>query len=1481
MTFEENVEHAIADLKRRNIIRRNKKLNPRKTHIFGECEWILRDANGKVVKRGKQKNIVTKRGRLQSIWGAYLALGRQFYISSDERIPQFYPMDNVVGIGGTPDAFQETGSQNAGWSQATLTRSVTRTFAQPNADRTIRLIGFCQRDQFPASEGDGENITNVTTALRIDPPIVQTTANTLDIVYSVTAIPPTAKDLRRFAFPGLQLSGYYFGRWFTALATGDGMQSNLMPHTLPETFFVDGGNGYINRGNYYHNIGSVTGGAQTRFGGYTGVSQSLTIPIVDIENVGVFGMQVSGFNDSNSIASRGHMELDNSGNPVNAVMNTWPFSQGIGEIGNVFSHPVDRSYAFDEAGIVATSQGVVDVNQGKNYTPDTKIGPAHWIYRVCMAQGGDTQVGTEGKYFIARKPWVGNPYVSPMSAASGIRVDGLRKDLKGQLGSDLSAGAQGPSAIGKGDLVPDTISGSFGPADVTNSQWGAQRTAIYDGVDSWWALQRRDNAVAGRSPPEGVLKWRIGTNETFVWDTLVGDTRFVKDDGTVIGVPTNADHIGQRLTSNGAGLVFYATSDSANPTVQGGNELYAIDNSKPGRWYQRPSGDVAGASNTFTVDTDDEIHEMFPFVVGDVGKKIRIVNSVNGNSSIRTITAFNNANSVDVDGAAFNAETGMTWHWITVTEIGAAAGLATGLVYGMTYDVPNGRLWVAGENGIQLSLDNGATWSVILNESTPNTPLSNQDARDFGYPTSNFPSNSQENYPFDCIAVDNNGDLYWVDRGVNGAASGPAVDKFAMTGPGDTIGAVGGGTHTRIPLSTFPVAGTKPTNLRGLQMNLVACDLASGEGELWLHNNANESARDFYKLPLDSFVVGNITAYDPAALPGAPGGTPRTPQCGFVTPGGEVFFIGNNGGGNQGRCYYWSPALGQFIANNETSPGSFWGIENKNNGKGAYTTLPDGRTINFNANTNGDNWFGGQDQTLRYDDINDVWIQWEGSQAQFDARFGTTNGGLKKCHTAFEDILDGIQVKFTDDPGTVDPLDQFVQYESFAFPVAYGRHRTNIDQVTWTGYGFRLPSENFFEFEAIKTATGPGSLAVHFWKGDANAPYNGQDVTPPGVGGIPLLDANGKNWGWEPSQFINSRLDGAGDSPNTLGNGKGRFAAALDLGAATQVAKIRIVYAYQNNGFGWRQQADEGAQNQRRRLNVYVSNTGTGFVELAPGNEMRYPNGVGQLNGPNNQDAPNYKYVWHAMDASYIGSNAGNVDMVEFDFVAAGIAAVDRTRRYWQVTSNEVGAGVTNQTDAMMAIYAYDDAGNIIGMTSDHSLDTNQENDPEFTGCIIDEAFWIQDKPGNAPNNPTTVSTAAGPNPVDTVTVDLNMFNTANIDITRDYLAWDEGNPKGSGFLKAGDPGGAPNAARQAMARIISFTATTITVDKAVIPAGLASVNWEVRRPASITSEMPSNASPDTLAYDPITGYFKHCEANLTAGREFRVTRYGIVKTPL
>ena len=177
---------------------------------------------------------------------------------------------------------------------------------------------------------------------------------------------------------------------------------------------------------------------------------------------------------------------------------------------------------------------------------------------------------------------------------------------------------------------------------------------------------------------------------------------------------------------------------------------------------------------------------------------------------------------------------------------------------------------------------------------------------------------------------------------------------------------------------------------------------------------------------------------------------------------------------------------------------------------------------------------------------------------------------------------------------------------------------------------------------------------------------------------------------------------------------------------------------------------------------------------------------------------------------------------------------------------------------------------------------------------ILEGVAWIQDRVGDAgKGGVNTVDDGDADGFTNTVTIASGSFDTGDIDITKDKLAWDEpNNPSPTGYLR--DPalgfgderssvgGGEANTAAPAESRIVSVTATTITVEDDIIPDNLSGADWEVRRPAPASASpgggVAEGSNPDGFGYCRYTGYLSQQPTNESTGRRFRITRKAIAR---
>lgn len=395
---------------------------------------------------------------------------------------------------------------------------------------------------------------------------------------------------------------------------------------------------------------------------------------------------------------------------------------------------------------------------------------------------------------------------------------------------------------------------------------------VYDGIDSFWGLRYR-NAAQGNLNQWTMVRWRAMTGEMEFSGTpnplsvgfgagdsgnpLLDTTRFVRhSNGAPIGMGDNAT-VPYALATNRQGRVFYGQRNTDETSAN--NSVFVIDNSKPGRWYQRDTG-TANGTTTFVVDSADEIHAMFPFVAGDVGgaSKIRIVGSSNGNDGLYSIVGFTDANTVILN-APLVAENDLRWHWTTIDEVFPDVGELRGLVcdaasFATAFPGAPKKLWALGSKGFRVSSNNGQTWSTLLDESTPGTPLIDADSRR----EIQVGDIDQGCGGYD---VDRGGALYWISL----SAGGDYLLNKLEPNSGIGVDAV----HSRISFTTDFPAANKPTSIDNLLWEK-GVDNPTQYGALWIFSkNRVSTKQSWYRMaiqygPISSpLQLSNLKAHNP------------------------------------------------------------------------------------------------------------------------------------------------------------------------------------------------------------------------------------------------------------------------------------------------------------------------------------------------------------------------------------------------------------------------------------------------------------------------------------------------------------------------------------------------------------------------------------------------------------------------------------------
>jgi len=1358
-------------------------------NVVGWCEWTLRNEDGSVAAQGEGKNTFTRVGR-RHIPG-YMGLPYFVALLDDE-----HPAGINEGLGSfKADQLSPSPIGNFGYSISGFIRTMTGSFSQPSAARTIRKIGLLGNEGSQAGVNEG-GISQVSAYLELSPPIVQATNQTFEIVYRLALVVNPVKNLKRWQ-TWTPLDEANFATDIVNGGATTGNQHHYMHNVLGSNYFVD-------QASYHRGVGSTNGASNwTTEGGSTfsdGTVQrrgrDVTRLITHADNnaiVGGFGMCAGTWESVNA----------NSYHSLVAGPRSYGFFPLVvyeGSISNVFKHPAGESYLFNVVGSVALSQGTVEVRGP--YRPDEHRAPWHWGYHVVIEDAGDTDPGTEGTYTINKHGWHSYPYPSNYAAYDDY---------------------WSPSTC-LSDYIVDTA--AVGATTTKHQQ-------LFDGIDTYWAATANGNASAR------LLRWRAGTNEQ-IHQNVVGDlTRFYGFD------PPGTGTASYSLATDGAGIVWMMVGH----TTLALQTIFKIDNTKPGRWYQRPSAIVAsGAPQTLTVDAADEIHAMFPFVAGDVGKKIRLFNTLNnGTDSVRTITAYNGPNSVDVDGPAFVTEGGMLWHHVTVTK------LATGMLTGTTtqgnfeYDAANGRMWQLTTAGLEFSLDGGVTWTTINTGNGLTTALATPARQQNG--------DDQQRV----FVIGNGGKLYWID-------ANNAVNKYTPV-PVTVVS----GTHERVTnaaLPSFANGFTKGT-LVSLGYDPAGCDQTTHtDGVLWLGQD-RVFQRGFWRLACGpTFVSGGATAYDNYTIRG---GTfndylDHSAQTFIAMPEGRVLMV--NATRNQWMTAEYNQTTGALVF---TTQGGIWNGDSSRFW-GPIVVRPNGLVCGFGAGVNDKNYGGqfvGFYQRYRYDDLLTTWVPWAGSSAQFNSRYGTTNGGKRKCHASWEKVLgsgksDNIQIRFVQN-GTVAPTDEYKAAERFTFVAAYGVFRTNVQDVTWRHDYALANTEAKVETEAIKTVTGRGSIQVFYIRSSSVFPSPGTLGTT-----VPALDNAGINFGWLPAQS-HLALSGGGDIPNTnTGYGPTSFSAfraGIDFGAAPPaISRLRTLW-YDGQYYQWQRYHRTGAD--RGRMRVYFSDDNAAWTEVP---EVRF-----QLNGVSQPDA-GYKYVYFT-EYPYGGSISENSapHSVIFDLEAAGLSALARTHRYWQIIIGSNDGGNSLNTPYFYGLWGEDASSNPVGFGVNHR--TDEAHDPDHGASWIYNFDFIQTRTGlSGQGGINTVDDGDANGFTDIVTIASGSFDTGLISTVTDFLAWKESPGVGNGYVRRpyGETGrGLPwSLGYQARARIIFRDATTIQVSSPIIPDNLAAVDFEIRRPTT-SAPFTTGSSP---RYDLQNGYLQFHDTDI--GREFRITRKAIIRLP-
>lgn len=1340
--------------------------------IKGHVSWTLRNADGSVADKGSQDNIFTRFGRRALIH--YGALPTNLWLLTDETPGGEGAWKNLFTVDSLTPSPTSAAYTN---DTPSLTRTWNVSFGSPSGVRTVRSIGLSYSNGYVA---EGE-VGFIAAYVRLTSDITQNPGQSLEVVYRVVIVlEEQSKSLSRWSStkPSDELD--YAQR---LLATVASPWTAYILATYGRNFFFDANAAY-RFGSGYDSLNAFGHAWTTRdaikMSRLTVGSQLAASGSTD-SYTGPFG---SFSCCRTAVALTG--EALHSNLASNQANGNAPLAWEQGSLTNVFKHPSGELALWNVIGSVPLSQG--DVEVVGPYRPDHTEAPWHHWYRARIITGGDTDPGTEGTYVIDTGAWGGHG-VTPNG-------DWFTGDRKG-----LSLAGNVPVTSGFGLNLSQGVFGS-----------------VWDGVDSYWCSR---NVGTG-----WVWRWRAGTNEQIHLDVVGDTTRFYGFDSP------QGTSVPYTIASNEAGKVF-VLERNPTPALQ---KLFVVEN-VPGRWYQRPSAAVLTASpQTFTVSTEDEMHLMSPFVVGDVGKKIRTVDTqFNGADIVRTITSFNNSHSVNVDGAPFTTESGMLWHWVSVTKY--AAPLAARARSVLLHDHVNNRLWAFTDSGIQVSLDSGVSWSATIDELN-------------GLSIAAAKVVVEQDVVVDLVTatIAPDGSLVWID-------TSNAVNRYVGSGPG--------GTHTRLTSAAMPSFANSYTKgtMRTLIMEREAPDVADGSGAIWIGQDAAAN-RGIWRVKMDAFNVGAAQAIDAVTI-GQTSYLDYGLTHGYDLPGGGVFLWNTTRNRLVGAEFDQSTGVLAYTTRGSISsdhpPQPHVDLE-----RNVLFFFPKRATSGNGFDRSG--FYGpvGDRTTLRWDDVASAWRRFNGSAAQFDARYGTSNGGERDLHSSFVKIQNNIRIKFTQS-GLVAPADEFRVGESFAFGAAFGLYRTNVDDVSYTNQILTSPS-TVMSNEPRRLAATPTKVRVAT-SAEATGTVDTQRPLFSGTGFIPeLLFAASAAGSLIPDQSL--YYDGTFGSPDlTTGTQYARH-VGIDLNAdasgVPEITKLQLAVSFPF--YYWR----SSRVNDVVQMSTYFSDDNVTWAEAT---SVRWQN-----NGAAAPD-PGYRFVRVLKSRSGGGSvgTAAPLDndphfLVTIDLEAAGLSAGARTHRYWKVILRNAVNG--SYVCEFGGVVAYDTAGGFVGITRDNAVDS--ATDVDFGAVLVTSADFIQDREGLGGKGAlSTVDDGDGDGFTNIVTIDSGTFDTGAISTTTDFLSWDvSGTDDFTRRSDASSPGPVQAPGSRAIAKILAATSSQITLATHSVPDDLTSVAWEVVRPATIThlawpavGEVLVCAQSGHLMYNPAD-----------FGREVRLSRVTTIR---
>ena len=1124
---------------------------------------------------------------------------------------------------------------------------------------------------------------------------------------------------------------------------------------------------------------------------------------------------------------------------------------GLGQIGNVFGHPVGRRALFNETAIVPTGVGVVE-SDGLLSQSVGEEGSYMYFMRI-VSTGNATGM----TYFYQRQPYWTGAFIPGEAGADGTSS---AETYTSTLSiSSTSATVAERSFINLATLlsnesapVPSQIPVNIGyPTAATNADTSISAHCggmAFDGLSRiWWVVRDAvDNGDAEASKSRSIWCWKRFTGEVVERKDAADNL----EDNSVTGFPSLAANVQFRDIKATAGGFIFVTADGTDASSNGTAETGALIqiNAATDTVVDVHGVSVAGIYTKGGLLSNDAIEVVF-----DTSETFTAA----GETRVWVL------HRGGLSYGDMNNTTGAIATWQTVSDAGAdfntiAAGSTRSVRANPTLDGAN----FADQQYATIDVDSdGNVYWVSTQSAQPDLSVNrlNKLVGDASVHTYYSLNTVAEGGAAGFIELGlSNGTTYQCTclRVFRRDSNDPRPDDLWISGISDNVNTAP--TIRRIEVSDWGTGN----------------NLGAGYYQAELAFGTTVRPTNFYVSPDGSIILHNGSSDDAAILTSL---NERTPPNGsgtgasFLTPSGSSQTVNLNGSSNfdsrwvqrQVRITGTSNAVNagsfkilavnsatQIVIENasgvaETSAFS-WSMKGDEFETRASTSAAVGSLVMTNGEWYNYNIFpdssGIMQLIIPKANSGISWSMntpfpithnYSGGNWYRAVRYNPDHGGAKTGHTAFEELDSGVLVSFANSGAGGD---EFVADEYYTFGASQGLIKDPTQDLTYSYYGFFPASSTLIDTPEVKTAS------RHTVTGGfiSNSAYAGVLTENPFV---LAADAAQQSTLYQ-RQFI---LDGV--TPNTVSlnpsgtmNNANGTTYAIDLGSDQVVSQLRILLG-----------------------GISTTNADEIQYELFSATDAAGPTSwTLRRIFLRTEDNPQFYVNAGAFRVSSISAESTDSELI-FDLGELATASdpqfgANTAARYWKLFIRAIPASsfaIANNLE-MGNLTAFDAGGIPIGYSANQRLSV--ATDTDFLAVYPVVTVILQDD-----NTSAGGSTSRGPG-LNQVTLNAGTFD-ADIGIGDVFRVLSGGNIVSSATVSSRDS----NTQLTLIGNIPNFTTS----------------DWEVVRNIDVRPRDDQGGNEDDpalpptgvggalqLYLDPITGYIWYSDDDISNTRSIRFEKY-------